>query len=543
MAIQFDSSIYNNVWKPDPMQGVDLQKKYLDIKNAKIQNQLLQQQEQGGELELAGKQNLVEAVRRHTDPKTGQLDAVGFRKDTGFAGNIGQLELIAKTNALNSPVQTGINNQQQPVFEGAQTASTRFNNPGAVSPNALMQPPTQPFTDQNSGQQPANPLAPQDNALRPQASSAPQKSAPTQQQIDDEHMQADYLKNTFDDLAKLPDDELNLSKLYESAADLGAKHIVTNGKLGVPYKMSAVEMSKPDFQQLREGQNGEEPSPATIREWLQNHSAQLAQAKDTLHQHFGPHSSQLQQPEASQPQVAAPEAAAPVQLAGGQQPGGDDTGIMPGGVMAAPPGYAEKQQASRERINSVQSEATAANKTIPVLNEIYNISKGGALTGQASGQVYSYLSSHGLAVPGITEPVQQLQEISKYMEQAMIAAGLPNSDAKLESLRNANTHPEQLPGTIQALIPFLKAQMQGAVEKQKFYNSTLKGDLSPDKEVAAKAQWDNNYDPRWLMFDDLPVKGKDRGEFLSEHPDMLDKIDQYENLTQMGVAKNHHKKK
>lgn len=515
MAVTTDGyQIYNNVWKPDPMQGVDLQRKYLDIKNAQIQNQLLQQQEQTGGIDLQAKQNLSAAIRKNTNPKTGELDLEGFRRDTGFGGNVNQLDLIQKGNVIGAPTQAGINPAGQAVNKSAQSVATQFNTPNALTSNTPRQ-----VSQQNT------------NALMPNNPAPNQPKSVAPEEIDNHAAQIDYMKGAFDDLAALPDDELGIDKLYEMGADMGAKHVETKGKLGIPYKMVASEMSGPDFP--REGPNGEKPSPTDIRQFLKNHSARLGEAQAALIPH--------RPPQEAPTSVGAPTQ--PVELQGGQQPGGNDTGIMPGGVMAMPPGFQEAQQASRERINTVQNDATVANKTLPVLDEVYNLSKGGALTGQASGKVYSYLASHGLAVSGVTEPVQQLQEISKYMAQAAIAGGLPASDARLEALHEANTHPEQLPGTIQALVPFLRAQMKGAVEKQKFYNSHLSGSLSPDKEVAVKSQWDNNYDPRWLIFDELPTKGKERGEFLSEHPDMLDKVDQYENLNQMGVAKNHHKKK
>lgn len=532
-----DASIYNNVWKPDPMQGVDLQKKYTDIKNTQIQNQLLQMQGQSSELDLRAKQNLSEAVKQFTDPKTGEVDWVGLRKFTGAAGNINQFDIVGKGNELTKPTQAGINPAGQPIYKGAQTVATQFNTPNALMPQAATQTPTQPQMQQNS-----------DNALRPNIEQ-PINPEHSQDQIDGAHNQIDYFKGLFDEMAALPDSELNLKSLHAMGADIGAKNAETSGKLGMPYNDVAGQMAKPEFP--KKGPNGQDPSPAALRQFLQNHSQQLAQDKAMLEQNYPRQITAQQAPIEDQrldktlefvnnlPQPQQETPAAPVELTGQAQPEGD---MLPGGVMSMPAGFQEKQQASRERINAVQNDATVANKTIPVLDEINNISKGGALTGQASGKIYSYLASHGFAAPGITDETQKLQEIGKYMAQAAIAGGLPASDARLEALNTANTHTEQLPETIQALVPFLRAQFQGNVEKQKFYNSHLKGSLDPDKEVAIKAQWDNNYDPRWLIFDELPPRSKARGEFLHKHSDLLDKLDQYENLNAMGVAKSHKKK-
>lgn len=92
-----DPSIYNNVWKPDPMSGVDLQKKYLDIQQARQQNRLTQQ-------ELQFREGVAEAEAASTNPD-GTQDTGRFNKlimsnpRTAFKAQ----EMLLQGNQLNSP--------------------------------------------------------------------------------------------------------------------------------------------------------------------------------------------------------------------------------------------------------------------------------------------------------------------------------------------------------------------------------------------------------------------------------------------------------
>ena len=155
----------------------------------------------------------------------------------------------------------------------------------------------------NSGITPgAGAPSPQGNALMPQRPAMPQQPVmtPAQVQASHEHI-ADTLQE-FDNLLKLPDDELDTKKIYGAAADLITKYRLSGGKRGADALTVAKELSDPTFP--REGQDGQQPSPKALRQWIQKHFDRHAILQANLTAMFG----RPQQPQANQQQMQMPQA-------------------------------------------------------------------------------------------------------------------------------------------------------------------------------------------------------------------------------------------
>lgn len=423
------ADIYNNVWKPDPMQGVTLQEKYLAIRNAAVQNQLLQQQQKSALMDLLSKQALASGVQQNTDPNTGMLNTSGLNAFTAARGNVNQLQQIQQTNALNAPNQ---------LFMDPKTKQITYASPQVIS------------HEYNPGN--------------------PQQS---QDQVDRAHEQLDYLGNKADELLALPDSDLTLGKVQSSIADIGAEHTVSNGRRGIPYQSGGAELAGPDFP--RGGPNGEPPQPQELRQYIQNHRDKFAGAKQLLNQQHGPHSSQY-----------------------------------PTHVMAVPPGYENVLQDAQGHVAQVRNARENVGNINAVLSEIEQLSKEGTPSGTAIADLEKRMAQSGFAPENITQEGANMQVMSKYMEQAALASGMPSSDARLAALHAANTNPEQLPQAIQALVPFLRAANEGSRTKANYYDHVIGNTLDYDKINQARNEWSNNYDPRGILLDQLSKEEKSK---------------------------------
>lgn len=208
----------------------------------------------------------------------------------------------------------------------------------------------------------------------------------------------------------------------------------------------------------------------------------------------------------------------------------------PTNVMSMPPGFTTPLDQSRHNYNEVTENAKAAPQMNAAYNEAINLNKAGAPTGTNIATLYSWAAKNipGVA-QGVTDKASQAQEIGKWMSQGLIANGMPGSDARLQELQHANLNPDQLPETIQELAPFFKAVSQGAIAKQNYYNKVTDNGTNLATEPHALQQWTNNFDPRWMEFNEL--NKKDQRVFLTNHPDLINRRQQYHNLQDMGVMK------
>lgn len=216
----------------------------------------------------------------------------------------------------------------------------------------------------------------------------------------------------------------------------------------------------------------------------------------------------------------------------------DSQSGTPTKVMSVPPGFTTPLVKSRENYDEVSDSAKNMPNTLAAYNEVINLNKAGALTGTRLADAYQIAARNDPfhIMTGATDQATKSQEIQKWIAQGLLQGGMPNSDAKLQELQHGNLNPDQLPQTINKLAPFFKAVAQGSIEKQNYYNRVTNGGQDLSHEPTAKQQWDNNYDPRWIEFDQLPNK-QAQHQFLVEHPDLLEKQQAHKTLQGMGVVK------
>jgi len=201
---------------------------------------------------------------------------------------------------------------------------------------------------------------------------------------------------------------------------------------------------------------------------------------------------------------------------------------------STPQGFTTALPQSRANYNQVNRDANSAPDRLAAFNEIVNLNDAGAKTGTAVSDMYQKLAKTGLVPDGITDQATQTQVIGKYIHRAYVD-NLPDSDYRAHVLESSQIGPEQLSSTIHDLVPFMKAQTQGLVAKQKYYNQQTKGGTDLTGEPVASQTWNQNYDPRWLEVDSLPNRAA-QVAFLQKHPDMIGSKNQYQGLQNMGVV-------
>lgn len=519
-----DPSIYNNLWKPDPMAGVDLQQKYQAIRQASQQNQLTQQ-------ELQFRQGLSEAESNSIGPD-GTQDTGKFNKliasDPRTAWKA--QEILQQGNTLNAPTgYTGTDASGNPIQKAipAQFFRGLPGQPG-IQHNALTA-----ATVPNAS---AAPTAPNTSQFSPEA-------------VQQAHDKVGALEGAATELANNPNP--NRKDAIGTFSDLiSSGHLKPQEAIQV---MSDPKDPLPD-------------EPSQIQAWAVRHAQQLGQKKQLLETHAPISQAPSSNITANSPTPPVSPAFAngmkpvndlndilhnPESVPGYHEPGTHQQSSMtnpaaptnqqssqngsPGITMGTPVGYEQKLAASRERINNVQNEASSVPQQNAIFDQISNLSKSGAPTGDIEAKTYKLLSEKGLVDP-TSKPEQQREEITKYMEQAALAAGMPSSDARLAAVHGSNVNENQLPGAIQSLVSFLKASNQGKVLKQAYYNKVLGGSLNPDQEVEAKQKWDENYDPRIIEFQSLPDTAAKKA-YLSDHPDFKSLIPKMKILQQLEVIK------
>lgn len=513
-----DPSIYNNLWKPDPMAGVNLQQKYLGIQQARQQNQLTQQ-------DLDFRQGLAEneaaSINEDGTQNTGKFNLLNARNPkTAWK----MQELYQQGNQLNTPTEyVGHDQNGQPINKGipAQYYRTLPGQPGnQLQPQQMQQP--------SDGNQ----LPPQQSGQTPDQNQG--AAPPSDEMIQNTHGKLSALHGAATELANDPN--ATRADAIRKLVDLK-----TSGHLTDPEAIKV--FTDPN-----------DPLPGAgqpIAPWAGRHAAQLAPILQRLGQHpavIGQNQSSIEsmpnnpiaqkfgQPQAVTEPAPAPQVAAPGSFDAAllqhqqQAPKGNNS---PGVDMSVPRGYDQKLATSQGRIKQVQDDATAVPAQNAIFSQIEDLSKSGAPTGDIVAKGYKFLSEKGLVSPASTEEKQR-EEIVKYMEQAALAAGMPTSDARLASVHSANVNENQLPAAIQGLTSFFKAANQGKVLKEEYYNKVLGDQLNPDQEIHAKQLWDQNYDPRIIEFKSLPDAAAKK-TYLADHPDFKSLIPKIKTLHQMGV--------
>lgn len=301
-----------------------------------------------------------------------------------------------------------------------------------------------------------------------------QQSAPSQDTIDGWHK---HLGTVAEILDTVDNPDVQQKDLIRATADaVGHPDAQVNSTDG------AVLLSG-----LPHGPNGTPAPSQQLQGFVQNKKQQVQQLQQHLNANY-PSSDQL-----------AAQHHPPLQL--DINPPQDHS--TPGSPVANPTGYESNLHPLQQHYNDVRNDANSVGQQNAILGNILGLSKAGAPTGTMVGKTYQYLAEHNLATPGITKSAEQLQEITKYMAQAAISAGMPGSDSRLEALQDANTHPEQLPGTIQSLIPFLEAVNNGKVARAKYYEATDPTGSDPNKIQQAQMTWNQHFDPLLLELQQL----------------------------------------
>jgi hypothetical protein len=274
--------------------------------------------------------------------------------------------------------------------------------------------------------------------------------APAQTPVPQDHI--DFVHDSYQNVIKptllnlINDPSLNQKKIINAATDICSP----NTAISVPQVCAQLKDVPPDS------------DPQGQKQWLQNLYNQTA----ANHLHLAamhPHSSTMQ-PQGQPPGIAGP---------------------APGTLEQAGQSTARVSQANTDQSNYANQNAA--------LDNIYNLSKQGTPSGTAIADAVQAFGKTGLAPSGVTATAANMQEMGKYMEQAAIAAGMPNSDARLAAIEAANTHPEQLPGAIQALIPFLKAQNDTKAAKANFYRQNGVDGTNAQAEMKANGDWQTNF--------------------------------------------------
>lgn len=231
------------------------------------------------------------------------------------------------------------------------------------------------------------------------------------------------------------------------------------------------------------------------------------------------------------------QGAAITQQADQQQPTAQQQPQEPPSIAGSlPPGFSTPLPTSRANYDQVSKEATTAPGQTAAYNEVINLANNGVMSGTNLTRAYAAAARNDPfhLLSGATDETVKNQELQKWMSQGLLASGMPGSDARLQELQHGNLNPEQLTETLKEMAPFFKAVSEGALRKQDYYNNQTSGGNNLEREPMAKQKWDDNYDPRWVEFDDLPDKKAQRA-FLVDHPDMIQKRQSHQNLQQMGV--------
>jgi hypothetical protein len=482
-----DTGIYNNIQAPpNPFDTVG---KYVGLSNELQHNQLLQQQ-------VRGNVETAQAIKEATDPNTGEVN------------NNQLMNIIA----------------HDPRFPNARINALRISQE-ANAANPLTQ-----YMGQNGQGQPT-PMMSTQSQVRSMGNPAQQAQPVDQGKIDKLHKHLDTIQGALQDLANKPD--LQQGDMIDSVVDTVA-HPDTD--------FHATDGAK-FLSTLPSGQGGTPPNSQQLQQFVgsklqqvnQNKAAlsakypssdQLAHARGTAGQMAGatPQGQQIAMNDlpppgqgGNSPQLQ-PQGQPPQSQPSQQEQQPPQSQASPGVATGAPMGYAEAQSHGTGEYQKTIDDANSVPQTQAVLQKILNLSKAGAPTGTKLSGIYQWLAQRGLAPTGVEDATAQSQEIKKYMENAALAAGMPDSDARLATLHEANPNPDQLAATIQKLVPFLEAANKGKLVKANYYRQTAGSNLgtNPQQVQSAQTNWNNTFDPRVLEYNSLSPE--DKKEYVKDLP-------------------------
>lgn len=486
-----DTSMYRFVPPPDPTEQIS---KWAGLRHQMGENQLQGQ-------ELAGRAALGNAIKASTNPD-GSINTNLLTRTLANDPNGARLALDAQQQSQHGNQLTG--------YLGRDAQGR---------PQQMQAPLPQVMGMGSAGQQ--APQLPQD-------------------QIDALHDHTDALINTLGPLSQ--DDNLDNKKIIRGVTDLVAD----------PNAQFTPQDAATTLSGIPHGQNGADANPQQLKAVVSQKFQQVQQQKAVLSQHY-PSSAQLAHAKESaaglssgtpaqansEPQQVAQETAPqqqPAQIPQQQQAPGQ--GGSPGTATAPPLGYEENMHKQLDHFDQIRRDADSAPQTEAVLSNIYNLSKSGAPTGTINGKLYQYLAEKGFATKDITDKAAQLQEITKAMHQIALSAGMPDSDKRLNAVEGANTNPEQLPQTVQNLIPFLRAVNQTKIEKFKYYNKAAGDGTNPNAVQNADLTWAQHFDPRILEMKQLSSDPAELKKYTAgmTKDDKNQLLEKYQNAKKYGIV-------
>lgn len=468
-----DTSFYPTK-QATPMNPLETMQGYANVQSTMGQNKLMMQ-------EIRGRQAMGKIIQKNTDD-TGVVNPKNALRDISQDPDASWMylkEQDAMKNANPLTDYVGTNAQGQPTPAKAPL----YNIPG-IFPGQPPRNEAQKFPPTNT-----NPDAPQ----------------LSQEEVDKLHAHNQGMIKVLQPLANDP--SLDHKKVIRGVADLVADPAVQFNAMDGASALSDIPF----------GEDGALPDPNVLREKLTGIVDQQKQHEAALQERY-PSSEQMAARNAQMRQN-------PLELTG------------PGVATGVPEGYSNALPKSRDTYNQVTEEAETVPQRVYAYNEIINLANSGAPSGTTVSKMWQWAARNVPGAPqGISDKAAQAQELSKFMSQALLGNGMPASDSRLQELQSGNLNPEQLIETIKNLAPAFKAVAKGAVEKQKFYNRVTNNGSDLNNEPQAAQQWNANFDPRWVEFDQLNDK-KEQRKFLAKHPDLLDKRDNYHALQEMGVVK------
>lgn len=375
--------------------------------------------------------------------------------------------------------------------------------------------PLTPYTtfDQNTGTY-VQKQEPYSQVLQIGNPSQQANNTPPQSQIDKMHAHINAVHDTLQNLANKPD--VSQSDVIDAVADT-----VAHPDTDFHATDGAALLSK-----IPSGPGGSPPNSQQLHGVIQPMLQQVTQTKALLDSRYP--SSEQQQAQKVAAQFAAPEEYGNTPQQAPEQ----------GGAMTAPPmGAQQNQQYWMNQYQHIRQEADSVPQTQAVLQKIMTLSKNGAPSGTIAKDIYQYLAQRGVSMPGITEPAVQTQELAKYMEQALLADGMPESDRRLQALESAFTNPKQLPQAIQGLIPFLEASNKAKLLKANFFGQQAgqSGGSNFQQVQDAQTKWNNIFDPRVLEYNSLaPADRRAYAQELSPE-DAKELVRKSKEMKQVGI--------
>lgn len=340
----------------------------------------------------------------------------------------------------------------------------------------------------------------------PNAGQSPQPQLPPKS-LDDVNAIHDHFGSVADTLQSLNEKpDLSQSDVLGATSDM-----VSDNRMSAPHAAKAL-MAIPN------GPNGAPPTPQQLKQYVAQSLASLQKSHQQFTQAYGPPSQKNQS-------------------SGSGAAGGNDN-LPPMGVAAGPTlGQPEAVGNSMKNAKDVYDEAKAVPQQNALLDNISDLSQSGAPTGTIKAKWAQWLAAHGIAPAGVDKNASDAQVISKYMEQALLASGMPSSDARLQAVESANPNPDQLPETIQRIVPFLKAVNQGKLAKANFYQSHVGLGQDPNQELSAGQLWNNHFDPRLMEMQQLSKDPTALKEFIKtlQPNDKADLLKKYRASKQFGI--------